>query len=616
MLEVEGPAVTPECVLKASGHVDRFQDLMVSDAVTGECFRADHIAEARLEAALERGKEALPADCPALADNGGRFDREACARDLAGVEGLGAEELGALLARYGCRSDAGNALSAPFPFNLMFRTTIGPRGDQTAFLRPETAQGIFVNFRDLLFYAGGRLPFAAAQIGSSFRNEIAPRSGLLRVREFQQAEIEHFCHPDRKDHPRFGDVAGLKPRLFSRGQQEQRLAKDRVPLEDMTLGEAVRRGVVANETLGYFLGRTLLFFRAAGLDEARVRFRQHLSHEMAHYATDCWDGEVETSYGWIECCGLADRSAYDLTCHARASGTDLRAFEAFERPAVVEELTAQPDRRAVGLAHKGDAARCLAAVAALDQVGLAKLRDACEAGETFGCPCADGGAPLDVAPGQFAVAMKKIKKTGESFVPSVIEPSFGVGRILYALFEHAYYERDDAPAAEPGAAAAGSTADGGKTKGADRAKVKDKGEIKGDVSRTVFRFSPAVAPVKATVFPLMARAGMPERAAALVADLRRLGLASVVDATSVTIGKRYARTDEIGVPFAVTVDHRTVGGGGEGGDEEGDGTVTVRERDTMGQIRVPGDEVAGLVRDLCEERTTWEEARKRYPAQE
>ena len=97
--------------------------------------------------------------------------------------------------KYGCKApDTGNDISAPFAFNLMFKTSIGPRGDAVGYLRPETAQGIFVNFRDLLYYNGGKLPFAAAQIGNSYRNEISPRAGLLRVREFTQVLLLFCCH--------------------------------------------------------------------------------------------------------------------------------------------------------------------------------------------------------------------------------------------------------------------------------------------------------------------------------------------------------------------------------------------------------------------------------------
>eukprot|EP00884_Botryococcus_braunii_P021138 jgi/Botrbrau1/7708/Bobra.0159s0143.1 len=185
MLEVECPAVTPDPVLRASGHVDRFTDYMVTDLVTGDCHRADHLLKAALEALVEnKAKPPSPDELKEIRHT------------LATVDELDAGQLGEQLTKYGVKApDTANNLSAPFRFNLMFRTSIGPKGDQVGYLRPETAQGIFVNFRDLLYYNGNKLPFAAAQIGQSYRNEISPRAGLLRVREFTQAEIEHFATP-------------------------------------------------------------------------------------------------------------------------------------------------------------------------------------------------------------------------------------------------------------------------------------------------------------------------------------------------------------------------------------------------------------------------------------
>lgn len=103
-------------------------------------------------------------------------------------------------------------------------------------------------------------------------------------------------------------MADLKPLFYSRELQEGEGKKP----EAVSLGQAVGQKMIANETLGYFIGRTYLFLEKIGIDVNRLRFRQHLSSEMAHYAADCWDAEIECSYGWIECVGLADRSAYDL----------------------------------------------------------------------------------------------------------------------------------------------------------------------------------------------------------------------------------------------------------------------------------------------------------------
>ncbi len=154
---------------------------------------------------------------------------------IAQADALGKERMGVTLKKYGVTApDTGNDLTDPEPFNLMFATTIGPTGQERGYLRPETAQGIFVNFRRLLEYNGGRLPFASAQIGQAFRNEIAPRSGLLRVREFTLAEIEHFVDPEDKSHPKFAIVKDMELNLFPREKQ----LTTKVP-EKLTLGYAV-----------------------------------------------------------------------------------------------------------------------------------------------------------------------------------------------------------------------------------------------------------------------------------------------------------------------------------------------------------------------------------------
>lgn len=136
----------------------------------------------------------------------------------------------------------------------------------------------------MLYYNGGKLPFAAAQIGNSYRNEISPRAGLLRVREFTQAEIEHFVNPDDKSHAKFSNVADLAPLLFSR---ELQMSEAKKP-QPMALGNAVKQGIIANETLAYFIGRTWLFFKRVGIDPARMRFRQHLQHEVSQAREACW----------------------------------------------------------------------------------------------------------------------------------------------------------------------------------------------------------------------------------------------------------------------------------------------------------------------------------------
>lgn len=206
-------------------------------------------------------------------------------------------ELGKIIVDEDIRNpQTGGVLEPPVEFNLMFDTHIGPAGNLKGYLRPETAQGQFLNFSKLLDFNNSRMPFASASIGKSFRNEISPRSGLLRVREFLMAEIEHFVDPKDKRHARFPEVKDLECSFLRKEDQEA----GHTSVITQTIGEAVSSGMVDNETLGYFLARIWLFLKNIGCNMSRVRFRQHMNNEMAHYATDCWDAEIHTSY--VRCC--------------------------------------------------------------------------------------------------------------------------------------------------------------------------------------------------------------------------------------------------------------------------------------------------------------------------
>ncbi|RCN27851.1 glycine--tRNA ligase, partial [Ancylostoma caninum] len=343
MLEVDCTSLTPEPVLKASGHVDRFADWMVKDLKTGECFRADHLIKNAAEKIMS-DKKADEATKHALQDV------------LARLEGFDDKDMHEVITKFNFKSPStGNDLTPPIAFNLMFPTQIGPTGDFKAYLRPETAQGIFVNFKRLLEFNQGKLPFAAAQIGLGFRNEISPRQGLIRVREFTMCEIEHFVDPSDKSFAKFKKVHSYPMLLFSACNQ-----MDGQPAQTMTIGEAVEKGIVANETLGYYMARTHKYLVKVGVDPRRLRFRQHLGNEMAHYAQDCWDAEILTSYGWIECVGNADRSCYDLTQHSKTTNVKLVAEKKLPEPKTVNVVEAVPNMALLGKEFKKDAKRFLA----------------------------------------------------------------------------------------------------------------------------------------------------------------------------------------------------------------------------------------------------------------
>ncbi|PIA54277.1 hypothetical protein AQUCO_00900670v1 [Aquilegia coerulea] len=545
MLEVDCPCVTPEVVLKASGHVDKFTDLMVKDEKTGMCYRADHLLKDFCKEKLEKDFS-LPVE--KIAD----FKHV-----LAVLDDLSTEQLGAKIKEYGITApDTKNPLSDPYPFNLMFQTSIGPSGESTGYMRPETAQGIFVNFNYLYYYNGNKLPFAAAQIGQAFRNEISPRQGLLRVREFTLAEIEHFVDPSDKSHRKYGEVVDLEFLMFPR---EEQMAGNQA--KRTRLGDAVSKGIVNNETLAYFIGRVYLFLTRLGIDKERLRFRQHLANEMAHYAADCWDAEIECSYGWVECVGIADRSAYDLNAHSAKSGVALDAHEKLQEPREIEKLVIAPMKKELGLEFKGNQKKAMNEKEAMEMKATLESK-----GEVEFHVCTLGKA-VTIKSSMVSISIEKKKEHQRVFTPSVIEPSFGIGRIIYCLFEHSFYTR-------PSKA--------------------------GDEQLNVFRFPSLVAPVKCTVFPLVQNQEYENVAEQISQSLTGSGILHKIDITGTSIGKRYARTDELGVPLAITVDSSS--------------SVTIRERDSKEQIRVGIDEVAAVVKAVTEGQSTWTDIQQRYPA--
>jgi glycyl-tRNA synthetase len=567
--EIDATCMTPEVVLQTSGHVEKFKDLMVRDVETLECYRADHLLEDVIDDLLEPKKtKQQKAKKDDKEDNGEQLSDEqtTALKQVRGrADDMSAEELGAALRQYNARAPAtGNELTDPFPFNLMFQTQIGPTGSLTGYLRPETAQGIFMNFPRLLEQNGGRVPFGGACIGRAFRNEICPRQGLLRVREFELAEIEYFVSPTDKRHAKFASVRDVEANLWPRAAQ---LAADE-SYGTTTIGEAVDAGLIANETLGYFIARTALFLVDCGAQPRYLRFRQHLANEMAHYACDCWDAELLTTYGWIECVGNADRACYDLSVHQQATGAKMSYYERFDNPVVVERHVAVPNKGAIGRQFKRGAQLVLKALDALSAERAAELA----AGAAPYALDVDGGRQFELTDAMVAFKLVEQKENGRNVVPSVIEPSFGLGRIQYALLEQSYSHRAD------------------------------------DVARGVLSLSPQVAPVKCSVLPLMAKEELLAPANRIADILSRAGISAKVDTTGAAIGRRYARTDEIGIPFGITVDYETI--------EEGDDTdtITVRERDSMDQVRVPIVDLVQLINDLVELRITWQHVAAKYPA--
>lgn len=566
MFEISCTCLTPEQVLKTSGHVDRFTDLMVrNEKNPEEVFRADKliIEECRTRIADPKYTE---------------ISKDQLSRWELDVDTYSAEKCDKVLEALGTK--AKHNLCFPFPFNLMFQTSIGPQGNAVGYLRPETAQGMFVNFRRLLEQNGGKMPFAAAQIGLGFRNEIAPRQQLLRVREFPMAEIEHFVHPKKKNnHPKFRStgVSDLKIPLLSKEQQ----AGDGSCLNCMSLGNAVVAGIINNETLAYFIGRVYLYLVKVGLDADKIRFRQHRSNEMAHYASDCWDAEALVSYGWIEIVGIADRAAYDLTVHSNASKVDLVAHDKLDPPLESDIVEVIVDKSKFGKTFKKEAGSIIEFLEQLPEAEQLGIESQLE--RTGSTKVVVPFGEIDLS--REMISFKKIRKIihEEVYTPSVIEPAFGMGRVLFCILEHSFRCRDDLSALSANGQVNGT----------------------GGLARCFLALPPPVAPIKVSLLPISAGAdeGIEKLMSFISAQLGEAGVSYKVDDSGQAIGRRYARTDEIGIPFAITIDFQS----------PKDQTVTLRERDSMQQIRLASEQAVHVVHDLCVDRLSWEKVSQLYP---
>jgi glycyl-tRNA synthetase len=509
--EIECPTIAQEAVFIASGHVKGFSDKMCQCPHCREFLRADHVAEAgKIPNPSVMKNEDLAAaitscTCPAC------------------EEVLGTVEV--------------------FNFNLMFSTTIGPGSQRTGYLRPETAQGMFVDFSRLLRFYRDKLPFGAVQIGKSYRNEISPRQGMIRLREFTQAEAEIFVHPNEKNHhPAFSRYADYRMPLLTFIQQQR--CEDPV---ELSMQEAVDKGIIANEYVAYYVALTHKLLVTIGVKAERLRFRQHLPDERAHYATDCWDAEVFSArFGWVETVGIADRTDYDLNAHAQQSGVPMTVYIQYDEPKKIQRRRIIPNMSVLGKQYRTKAKAVFDAL--VTATPTAEGADIEVAGEKI-------HIPSDL----FEVRDEEIDIRGEDIVPHVIEPSYGIDRMCYAVLEQAYDE-----------------------------------DIADGEARTVMHLSPNVAPIQVAVFPLMTRDGLETIAREITHAFHKKGILAEYD-DSGAIGRRYRRQDEIGTPFAVTVDYET----------KENGSVTVRDRDSMKQVRIPIVKLPETIGDLIEGNITF-----------
>jgi len=422
---IDGAIITNPKVWKASGHVDNFEDILVEDTKTQERFRADHLVE-----------DALKIE----------------------AHGLKAEDLWKLIQQNNLKSPKGNPLSPPKQFNLMFNTNIGPIQSDTsrAYMRPETAQSIFINFKLVQESSRLKLPFGIAQIGKAFRNEISPRDFLFRSREFEQMELEFFVDP--KDKTLSSQTSKhkqdkIKFQFLSREEQAKKSPK----IEQVTADDIVKQKKLS-PLHGYWLVEAFQWYTNLGINPKNLRIREHTKDELSHYSGATFDIEYNFPFGWKEIHGSADRGTFDLTQHEKIANTKLRVFN---------------------------------------------------------------------------------EETKEHILPGVIEPSWGVDRALLAFLFEAY----------------------------------DNDQKRGNI---VLKLHQKLVPMQIGIFPLVKNKPELLKKAEDVFQSLRTAFTTQWDESG-SVGRRYARADEQGIPVCCTVDFESLD----------DNCVTLRHRDTTKQIRVP-----------------------------
>jgi glycyl-tRNA synthetase len=472
--EIETPTLTPHSVLKASGHVDRFTDYVIE--TDDKTIRADHFVKDYMKSK--------------------NYDSSI-------VDSWTADQL----ENYVNKNKLFEKEIKVTTKNLMHQTVDGN------YLRPEIAQSIFTDFRQFYDYFDQKLPFGISQTGKSYRKEISPEQ-FTRMREFVQMETEYFFDPRDTSHSNYNNIKHLHVPLLTQNLQLNVLP----PVADISLQFAVDNKLICNEIMAYFIGSIYLYAKTIGIDMNKIRFRQHLSTEMAHYAIECWDLECFVNDSWLECVGCAYRGDYDLIAHNNSDCNRVKTSEF----TMIKVL--RPDIKKIKKSFTD--VTLLSAVSRLTEDDHTKLLN----NETIDV----NGHKLDL---DYFIVLEE--KKWYTYIPHVIEPSFGLERILYVLLAHNF-------------------------------------KIRKNSTRSVLTLPSNMAPYDVAIFALSNKDSLTPFVSSLENELSRNGLRCLVDNSSVGIGKKYVRSDELGIYNAITIDFDTIN----------DNSVTIRKRDSMEQVRI------------------------------
>jgi glycyl-tRNA synthetase len=524
VLGLDATIIMHPTIWKASGHVDTFADMMRECSITNKRVRADHVPPQSGTVYTFTGAESNATGwkpdrtVSLLLPKGGHPESARKQARVSYALGFSESAVGNVeeLHLHGERTavvensvdfhpETGGLLREARPFNLMLKTYVGPTAtdEDIAYLRPETAQAIFAQFKNVVDSSRQKVPFGICQIGKAFRNEVTPKNFTFRSREFEQMELEFFIRPDEAVEIISGSVA-----RWSEGAD----LSEPQPNWGWELWHR------------YWVDQRTKFYASIGLGPDVVDYHWQTPDELAHYAKACVDILFKFPFGTDELEGIAARGDFDLVQHQKFSGKPMEFFD--------EELKA--------------------AAAKLDDERKEELVQKRLVGER----AKTKGEPLNEA--EVRAWFDRLFKG--FYIPHVIEPSAGLDRLALAILCAAFSET---------------------------VKV-DENDPKKSETITVLRFHPRVAPVKCGVFPLLKNKPPLVAKAREVFVMLRKHMNCFYDETA-SIGRRYARQDEAGTPFGVTIDFETLG---EKGPELQD-TVTVRERDTSEQHRVKISELAG-----------------------
>ena len=364
---------------------------------------------------------------------------------------------------------------------------------------------------------------------------------MLRLREFTIAEIEFFFDPeepvsDNMFHELLDQLPRRKIRILTVEAKKQGEEK---PFE-IDIEEAIQERLILTPWLGYWMAVAQEYMHALGIGYDEMYFDEKAPEERAHYSAQTFDQLVRVSrYGWIEVSGHSYRTDYDLSRHMRYSGEDLRVFKQYKEPLVVKKKHLLWDKAWIGRTYRSRAREIFEALSRMNPEEALKQLE-----EKGYLEIAGAKIPKD----KIRIVEKEEKITGKRFTPHVAEPSFGVERILYAVLDHAYTVKD---------------------------------------GRVVLKLPRLVAPIDVAVFPLVKDENIIRVARKIWLSLMNNGFYTIYDEED-SIGRRYARVDEIGVPAAITVDYQSLE----------DNTVTLRDRDTWEQVRIRINNMVDAVRDF------------------